>query len=336
MTDIRVNSWMFRSPTVTASTSGLSRAPLHTGHGAERHVLLDPLALLRRVGLPVAALEARDDALEREHVRALAAHPVAVLDVDALAVRAVEEEVLLLLGQLVPRRRRGRSRSGRRSPGSPTRRSSSCRPTTARARPRAIESDGSGTSRSGSISCCAPRPVQRGQAPCGELKEKMRGCELGQRDAVVRAGEVLARRASARRRRRRSTTSPSASAGAVSTDCASRCAQVGLHHEPVDDDLDRVLELLVEDDLLLEQPLLAVDLHAREALARSSSRTSLYSPLRSRTTGALTVNCVPSGERAAPGRRSPRATGRRSAGRRPGSAAGRRARRGGAGSRRSR
>ena len=41
-------------------------------------------------------------------------------------------------------------------------------------------------------------------------------------------------------------------------------SQVRLHHEPVDDDLDRVLELLVEDDLLLEHPHLAVDLHARE------------------------------------------------------------------------
>ena len=30
---MRVNSWMFRAPIVTASTSGLSRAPLHTGHG---------------------------------------------------------------------------------------------------------------------------------------------------------------------------------------------------------------------------------------------------------------------------------------------------------------
>ena len=42
--------------------------------------------------------------------------------------------------------------------------------------------------------------------------------------------------------------------------------EVGLHHEAVDDDLDRVLELLVELDRLLEQPLLAVDLHAREAV----------------------------------------------------------------------
>ena len=44
-------------------------------------------------------------------------------------------------------------------------------------------------------------------------------------------------------------------------------AEVGLHHEPVDDHLDRVLELLVEDDLLLEQPLLAVDLHTSEPVA---------------------------------------------------------------------
>src|SRR5439155_10693669 len=43
--------------------------------------------------------------------------------------------------------------------------------------------------------------------------------------------------------------------------------QVGAHHEPVDDDLDRVLELLVElGDALLEDVLLAVDLDAREAL----------------------------------------------------------------------
>ena len=43
--------------------------------------------------------------------------------------------------------------------------------------------------------------------------------------------------------------------------------EIRLHREPVDDDLDRVLELLVERDLLFEQSLLAVHLHAREALA---------------------------------------------------------------------
>ena len=41
-------------------------------------------------------------------------------------------------------------------------------------------------------------------------------------------------------------------------------AQVGLEDQPVDHDLDRVLELLVEDDLLLEQPRLAVDLDPGE------------------------------------------------------------------------
>ena len=44
-------------------------------------------------------------------------------------------------------------------------------------------------------------------------------------------------------------------------------AQVGLQHEPVDDHVDLVLELLVEHDLLLEQAQLAVDLDAREAVA---------------------------------------------------------------------
>jgi len=33
VTDMRVNSWMFFSPTVTASTSGFSRAPPHCGQG---------------------------------------------------------------------------------------------------------------------------------------------------------------------------------------------------------------------------------------------------------------------------------------------------------------
>ncbi len=44
-------------------------------------------------------------------------------------------------------------------------------------------------------------------------------------------------------------------------------AQVRLHRQAIDDDLDRVLVLLVELDLVLEQPLLAVDLDSREAVA---------------------------------------------------------------------
>src|SRR5207342_3477602 len=82
---------------------GLQPCALADRARPEAHVLLDPLALLARVGLLVAALEARDDPLEREHVRALAAHPVAVLDIDAVTVGAVQEELLLLLGELLPR-----------------------------------------------------------------------------------------------------------------------------------------------------------------------------------------------------------------------------------------
>ena len=70
----------------------------------QRHVLLDLLPRPVGVGLLVAALEVRDDALERRHVGPLAAHPVAVGDVELVAVRAVQEEVAALLRQVLPRR----------------------------------------------------------------------------------------------------------------------------------------------------------------------------------------------------------------------------------------
>ena len=58
------------------------RAPAG-GAGPERHVLLDPLALARAVGLAVAALERGDDALEGDHVGAPATHAIAIGDIDA-------------------------------------------------------------------------------------------------------------------------------------------------------------------------------------------------------------------------------------------------------------
>ena len=105
--------------------------------------------------------------------------------------------------------------------------------------------------------------MQRGQAPCGELKEKIRGCSSGQRDAVLGTRELLAEQ------------------HAVAVDHVHRdepvgqrrggldglgqpLAQIGLEDQPVDHDLDRVLELLVEDDLLLEEQRLAVDLDPGE------------------------------------------------------------------------
>ena len=82
---------------------GLQARALADGTRPKRHVLLDPFALGRGVGLAVAALEARDDPLEREHVRAAPAHPVAIADVEPLTLGAVQEEVLLLVRQVLPR-----------------------------------------------------------------------------------------------------------------------------------------------------------------------------------------------------------------------------------------
>ena len=45
--------------------------------------------------------------------------------------------------------------------------------------PSPSERLGSGTISSGSISICEPSPVQRGQAPWGELNENIRGSSSG-------------------------------------------------------------------------------------------------------------------------------------------------------------
>ena len=68
-----------------------------------RHVLLDALARILGVGLQIPALEARHDALERSHVGPPPPHPVAVGDVHPLALGAVQEEILILLGEVLPR-----------------------------------------------------------------------------------------------------------------------------------------------------------------------------------------------------------------------------------------
>ena len=113
-------------------------------------------------------------------------------------------------------------------------------------------------------------------------------------------------------------------------------AQVRLHDQPVDHDLDRVLELLVEDDLLLEHPELAVDLHAREPVGAELLEDVLVLALAVADDRRVDRELRSLRRAAAPGRRSPRSTAPRSAARRPGSAAARPARRAGAGSRRSR
>ena len=89
--------------------------------------------------------------------------------------------------------------------------------------------------------------------------------DLGQRDAAVHAGELLAER-------------EGLAVGGLDLDEAvgelgggldgvgEPPPQALLHHQPVDDDGDVVLVLLVEVDVLLELAHLAVDLDAREAV----------------------------------------------------------------------
>src|SRR5581483_5459165 len=89
--------------------------------------------------------------------------------------------------------------------------------------------------------------------------------ELGEADAVLRAGEALGKR----RRLAADHVDRDEPVGERERRLdrvEEAVAQLRLHHEAVDDHFDRVLELLVELDLLLEEALLAVDLDACEAL----------------------------------------------------------------------
>ena len=234
-----------------------------------RHVLLDLLARPVGVRLLVAALEVGDDPLEVRHVGALAPHAVAVGDVDPVAVGAVEEQVLLLLRQVLPRRLEvdlvalgDRLRDllvvGRRA-----------------ARPRQDRALVDRQRRVGHHQLrvdlhLRPEP---GAARAGAVRRVEREdprLELRHRDAAVQAREALGERADDRlaavARHRLDLEDPVRQRDRRLDRVGQPLARVRPHDQPVDDHRDVVLELLVEDDLLLEQPQLAVDLHAREAL----------------------------------------------------------------------
>ena len=224
--------------------------------------------------------------------------PVArqVVDADALVAQPVRAaRRCAFFGQVLPRRvdarRRSASRRRRRAAGS-----SSCPP-----RERLDGALGERERRVGHDEVAGrprarlPRPLQSGQAPYGLLNEKSRGasssietpctghasaCENGSSSPSTTAiDDGAARRAAAPSRR-----------------CRRGAADAVLHHEPVDDDVDVVLVLLVEHDLLVELAHLAVDAHAREALALAGPRTACRTrPCGPCTTGASTWNLVPSG-----------------------------------------
>ena len=251
---------------------GLQARAVADRAGPEAHVLLDPLALLARVGLPVAALEARDDALEGEHVRALAAHPVAVLDVDLVAVGAEQEEVLLLLGEVLPRRLEvdlvavGDRLDDRLVEARVAERPGHERALADRERRVGHEQVGvdlllraeAGAARAGAVRrvearrCAARAPGARRRA-------------RGRRSSREKVSSTR-RRARRRRRGRRRA------AAAVSTDWASRVRRSGFITSRSTTTSIVCLNFLSSVDRLLEQVLLAVDLHAREALLRAAPR----------------------------------------------------------------
>ncbi len=74
-------------------------------------------------------------------------------------------------------------------------------------------------------------------------------------------------------------------------------AQVLAHHEPVDDDLDRVLELLVERRGLVEQVELAVDLDPRKALVAEMLEGVAVLALAIANDGGVHREARPLGER---------------------------------------
>ena len=113
--------------------------------------------------------------------------------------------------------------------------------------------------------------MQRSHAPCGELNEKIRGSSSGIdvphfRQANFSENVQRPRRRSPSRGSSLDLDDPVGQRDRRLDRVGQALAQVVAHHEPVDDDRDVVLELLVELDLVLEHPQLAVDLHAREAL----------------------------------------------------------------------
>ena len=264
------------------------------GARAHRHVLLDPLALLARVGLAVAALEVRDEPLERHRVLALAAHPVLVGDEDPVAARAVQEPVLLLAVELAPRRLEvDLVAVGDRLDDRLVEALAAERPRHERAlldREARVGDEQVGVD----LELRAePRAARAGAVRRVEREDAR--LQLGQRDAVLGAREVLAVEVrlavddgDLRRGPRRALV-------AVSTDCVRRWRRSGFITRRSTTTSIVCLNFLSRTISSSSSRCSPSTLTRVNPSRRSSSSTSRNSPLRSRTIGASTVNFVPSG-----------------------------------------
>ena len=248
------------------------------------HVALDPLADGLRVGLFVAALEVVDDPLEADLVGAAAAEAVAVGDLVALAAGAVEEDLALRLRQLLP----GRVDVdavllGDRLDQPPPVGGDAAAPRLQRA---LVQREGRvGDDQLGVDHPLEAEPVAALAGAVRRVEGEDPRLELGDRGAALEAGELLGEEQVRRLRSRRDESDFDARSlprpwRAIQLDLDQAAgergggldrlrepaAQVRLHHQPVDDDRDVVLVLLVEDYLLVEAAQLAVDQGPRVAL----------------------------------------------------------------------
>ena len=205
------------------------------------------------------------DALEARHVAALAAVAVLVADVDALAVGAEQEGVADLLVQVLPRgvqvdlplvgdgRRhllvvvRGAGRPGQDRPlGQRQRRVGHDQlGIDLHLRPQA------GAARAGAV---------------GRVEGEDARLELGHRGAAVQAREALGEGLDLAGVHQLEVDQALGQADRGLDRVGQPLAQVRAHDQPVDHDRDVVLVALVEVELLLEPPQLAVDLDAGVAL----------------------------------------------------------------------
>ena len=152
----------------------------------------------------------------------------------------------------------------------------------------------------GRPSCSMPRPVQVGAGAVGAVEgEHARASSSSMRDAAVRAGVVLDEAAvvlAADHRRR--SPGPSASCSAVSSESVRRWWMSAAHDEAVDHDLDACASASCPARARRSRRTISPSTRTRDEalLARRSSNSFSYSPLRPRTTGEQHLDaCVPSG-----------------------------------------
>jgi len=150
-----------------------------------------------------------------------------------------------------------------------------------------------GISKSGSISCLTPRPVQVGQAPKGLLKEKSRGASSGR--LMLQSGQAKFSLKTISLSPTATSTSPAACFREVSSESARRLSEPGrtiILSTTISTEcflffssfISSVTSRISPSTLILTKP-----------FRRISSKSLANSPFFPLTTGAITVILEPSG-----------------------------------------